>query len=281
MLLCERAKQWMLANLTGTPWHGLRCMPTKRNGLPYVGINIPVLLMQMQDIAPLTNDGRFGSYKQFDELMTPIKKGQKSLHAIYAGSRKIKKKEGDDKPSDAQNDDDDEPGMIRFFNAIPIFHASQTENWELAQVTRDTKFKLDQQRVDVDAMREFAGKARELAIEKVDEFNDRQKKADNQIKGADTLLIERLAADLVIAHQSGLGLEYAGILNGAFSEECLSRVACFTGGKIMRPWGIASAVLRACAPGLDAQMAEAEAEAARVREAYEAKRKEEAAIIWF
>ena len=93
--------------------------------------------------------------------------------------------------------------------------------------------------------------------------------------------IERLAADLVVAYHSGLGLRYAGKVNGMYPQECLSVLQGLSGGKIMRPWGIASAVMRECAPELDEQMKAATEEAIAKREAYKQKQAKEQENLWF
>lgn len=281
MRLCELAKDWITSKMSfSKPWQGVEAMPVKANGTPYVGINIPVLLAQMEHLGEM-GSGRFGSFAQFVQVQSPVKKGEKALHAIFAGTRKIKKDDPDSGKPPPKEEEEEEADFMPMFNAIPLFHISQTENWKLdiasEQATRIVKL----QSIDEEVMKQFAQLARETAVTKIQEFNDRQLKAGNRLTGAYADLVQRLSADLVVSHQSGLGLEYAGNFNGPYSTECIQVVGQLRGGKIMRPWGIASAVMRGCIPGLDAQMLLAEQEAAKQREIRIQKSEKKSAMIWF
>ena len=263
-------------------------MPVKANGLPYVGVNIPVLLAQMEE-AKATYSGRFGSHSQHASANNAVRKGEKAWHAIYAGRIPKKRDTKDVSQSPEQvatpaNDDDEDTWTIQVFNSVPIFHISQTEkapNDPAAIAAANREISAKELKVDVDAMLLFAQKAKKMAAQHIEEFNAKQKKEGTKLTGVMATFIERLAADLVVAYHSGLGLRYAGKVNGMYPQECLNVLQGLTGGKIMRPWGIASAVMRECAPELDEQMKAATEEAIAKREAFKQKQAKEQEFLWF
>ena len=73
-----------------------------------------------------------------------------------------------------------------------------------------------------------------MAAEHIAEFNAKQKKEGAKLTGVMATFIERLAADLVVAYHSGLGLRYAGKVNGIYPQECLSVLQGLSGGKIIQ-----------------------------------------------
>lgn len=289
--LCDMARLWVIQKISAThPWQGVDFMPVKANGLPYVGVNIPVLLAQMEE-AKATYSGRFGSHSQHASAGNGVRKGEKAWHAIYAGrvAKKRDKKDDESKSTESSaprplDDDDEDAWTIQVFNSIPIFHISQTEkapNDPAALSAANREIRVKEAKVDVDAMLLFAKKAKAMAAEHIAEFNAKQKKEGVKLTGVMATFIERLAADLVVAYHSGLGLRYAGKVNGIYPQECLSVLQGLSGGKIMRPWGIASAVMRECAPELDEQMKAATEEAIAKREAYKQKQAKEQENLWF
>lgn len=238
--IANGAARWVVNELNKeVPWVGCNKLPRKLDGTFYQGINIPALYMQAVERG-VTEDLIFGGYRQLAEANMPVRQGQQSFATIFAGFTRTEKTE---------TDAEEEQRIRRAYKPITVFLANQCVGPDLTPPFSEA---------DKTDLMKRAGELAELAVTHLDTW---QKSRPNKILEQDErVFITRLAQDLLIAYRTGR-LSLAGEWLGSYPDLAKSFVGRIvqSGPKMMRPWGIATQLLRHFEPELDKSLLAAQA----------------------
>lgn len=238
--IANGAARWVVEELNKeVPWAGCLMLPRKLDGTFYQGINIPALYSQAVE-RNVTENLIFGGYRQLADANMPVRQGQKAFATIFAGLTRSEKTE---------TDAEEEQRIRRAFKPITVFQTNQCVGPDLTPTFSDADKPLLMNRVS-----ELAG----LAASYLDTW---QKSRPNKVLDHDErVFITRLSQDLLIAYRTGR-LCLAGEWLGSYPDLAKTFVGrtVQNGPKMMRPWGIATQLLRHFEPELDKSLLAAQA----------------------
>lgn len=234
------AVRWVVEELKkDIPWRGCGALPQKLDGTFYQGINIPALYSQAVDRG-VSEALVFGGYRQLAEANMPVRQGQTAFGTIFAGVTRTEKSE---------TDAEEEARIRRAFKPIPVFLARRS----LAPGSVPT--------FDLTNKASVIKETTQISTFAASALEQWQKSRPNKVlSDEERCFITRLAQDLLIAYRTGR-LCFAGEWLGAYPASAVTFVERLIQHepKMMRPWGIATQLLRQFDPELDLRLLAAQA----------------------